>query len=226
MIRRLNLPDGPGPSEGAIRHAPSAARNLEPIAAVLARHLPAKGRALELASGTGQHVVAFAARFPGLDWQPSDLAPDNLASIAARAAQAGAASLRAPIRLDACAPGWGAGQAWDAICLTNLLHLISEPEAEALLAEVARALAPGGFFALYGPFRQGGQLTSDGDRAFDASLRAQDPAIGYKDIEWVEARLQDGGLTRRDRIEMPANNLMLISERLVDKAAAQSGRTG
>jgi SAM-dependent methyltransferase len=213
MIRRLDLPDGPGPSEGAIRHAPSAARNLEPIAAVLTRHLPAQGRALELASGTGQHVVEFAARFPGLDWQPSDLDPENLASIAARAARAGAANLRAPIRLDACAPGWGAGQAWDAICLTNLLHLISAPEAEALLAEVARALAPGGVFALYGPFRQASRLTSDGDRSFDASLRAQDPAIGYKDIEWVEARLSEGGLTCRDRIAMPANNLMLIAGR-------------
>jgi SAM-dependent methyltransferase len=213
MIRRLDLPDGPGPREGAVRHAPSAERNLEPIAAVLAEHLPARGRALELASGTGQHVVAFAARFAGLDWQPSDVDPANLASIRARAERAGAANLRPPIRLDACAPGWGAGQAWDAICLTNLLHLISGPEAETLLDEVAAALAPGGVFALYGPFRQGGALVSEGDRAFDASLRAQDPEIGYKDLEWVEARLVAAGLTRRARIAMPANNLMLINDR-------------
>jgi SAM-dependent methyltransferase len=226
MIRRLDLPDSGVPAEGAIRHAPSAARNLEPIAAVLARHLPQTGRVLELASGTGQHIVAFALRFPGLDWQPSDLDPDNLGSIAARAEQDGAANLRAPIRLDACAPGWGGDAAWDAICLTNLLHLISTPEAEVLLAEAARALAPGGVFALYGPFRQDGQLVSEGDRAFDASLRGQDPAIGYKDIEWVEARLASGGLSRRDRIAMPANNLMLISERPVDAAAARLGGAG
>lgn len=213
MIRRLDLPDSGAPAEGEIRFAPSAARNLEPIAAVLAGHLPERGRALEIASGTGQHVVAFAARFAGLDWQPSDLDPENLASIRARAAEAALPNLRGPIRLDACAPGWGAGQDWDAICLTNLLHLISTPEAEALLAEVARALSPGGVFALYGPFRQDGTLVSEGDRAFDASLRAQDPEIGYKDIEWVEERLAAGGLVRRLRQPMPANNLMLVTER-------------
>lgn len=213
MIRRLDLPDSGQPSDGAIRFAPSAARNLEPIAAVLATHLPARGRALELASGTGQHVVAFAERFHWLDWQPSDVAAENLASIRARVAAAGRTNRRDPNLLDACAPGWGAGGTWDAICLTNLLHLISEPEAEALLAEVALALAPGGAFAVYGPFRQGGALVSEGDRAFDASLRAQDPAIGYKDVEWVEDRLQAGGLTRRARQEMPANNLMLVMVR-------------
>ena len=226
MIRRLDLPDSGAPVEGAIRHAPSAARNLEPITGVLARHLPQTGRALELASGTGQHVVAFAARFPGLNWQPSDLDSGNLASISARVAQAGADTLRAPIRLDACAPGWGSGAQWDAICLTNLLHLISTSETEVLLAEAARALAPSGVFALYGPFRQDGRLVSEGDGAFDASLRAQDPAIGYKDIEWVEARLASGGLTRCDRIAMPANNLMLILKRPVDDTAAKVGSAG
>jgi len=217
MTRRLDMPDGPGDGDGEIRFAPSAARNLEPIAAALAFHLPARGRALELASGTGQHIVEFAARFAGLDWQPSDLDPTNIASIRARARQAGRANLRDPIRLDACAPGWGTGGDWggnwDAICLTNLLHLISTAEAEILLAEVAQTLAPGGVFALYGPFRRDGRLVSDGDRAFDASLRAQDPAIGYKDIEWVEDRLSTAGLVRRTRQPMPADNLMLVTAR-------------
>ena len=213
MIRRLDLPDSGAPSEGAKRFAPSAARNVEPIAAVLAQHLPDAGTALELASGTGQHIVEFAARFPGIDWQPSDLDEDNLASIRARIAEAARANLRDPIPLDACTPGWSDGQDWAAICLTNLLHLISTPEAEALLHEVTRALAPGGIFALYGPFRQGDELVSDGDRAFDASLRAQDPTIGYKDIEWVEARLAAGELVARGRHAMPANNLMLIMMR-------------
>ncbi|WP_209424970.1 DUF938 domain-containing protein [Pararhodobacter sp. SW119] len=211
MIRRLDLPDSAAPAEDGLRFAPSAARNLEPIAAVLTAHLPNRGQALELASGTGQHVVEFAARFAGLTWQPSDLDPGNLASIRARAARAGRPNLRDPIPLDACAPGWAPDAAWDAICLTNLLHLVSTPEAEVLLDEVPRALAPGGVFALYGPFRRDGALVSDGDRAFDASLRAQDPAIGYKDIAWVEARLLEAGLAPRARQEMPAGNLMLVT---------------
>lgn len=213
-MRRLVLPDSGGPVEGAKRHAPSAALNLEAIADVLEQHLPCKGHALELASGTGQHIVAFAARFPGLIWQPSDIDPANRASIRAWAADHPCENLRDPIDLDACVPDWSAGRGGNTvICLTNLLHLISRMEAETLLTEVARALAPEGVFCLYGPFRRAGVLTSDGDRAFDASLRAQDPLIGYKDIEWVETLLSDCGLNLRALIMMPANNLMLVMQR-------------
>ncbi len=214
MTRRLILPDSGAPAEGAIRHAPSAARNLEPIAEVLAQYLPAKGRVLELASGTGQHVCALAARFPALHWQPSDIDPSALASISARIAQAPRDNLAAPLSLDACRPGWAAAHGpFDATCLTNLLHLISSPEAKTLLAETAAALSPGGRFCLYGPFRRGGELITEGDRAFDASLRAQDPAIGYKDIDDIEAILAGHGLQRLARPEMPAGNLMLIAAR-------------
>ncbi len=213
-MRRLSLPDSAAPTEGAIRHAPSAARNLEPIAAVLARHLPPRGRVLELASGTGQHITEFAARFPGLHWQPSDPDPAARASITARAAQAPRDNLAPPLALNACQPGWATTlDPFDAICLTNLLHLISQPETDILLAETAVALAPGGRFCLYGPFRRGGALVTEGDRAFDASLRAQDPAIGYKDIDSVAATLARHGLTEIARTEMPAGNLMLITAR-------------
>lgn len=214
-MRRLVLPDSNIPAEGAKRHAPSAARNLEPITAVLARHLPTQGEVLELASGTGQHIVAFAERFAALVWQPSDIDLANLASIRARSAEIALTNLRDPVAIDACTPGWAArNSGWTAICLTNLLHLVSQDEAEILLIEVAQALAPGGVFCLYGPFRRGGELISDGDRAFDASLRAQDPAIGYKAIEWVEEVLSDRGLGRVALHRMPADNLMLVTQRV------------
>lgn len=213
-MRRLSLPDSATPSDGAIRHAPSATRNLGPIADVLARHLPPSGRVLELASGTGQHVIAFAARFPALHWQPSDIDQAALASITARRAQTPQANLAPPIALNSCTPGWAATHGpFDAICLTNLLHLTSQPEADTLLAETAAALAPGGAFCLYGPFRRGGALVTEGDRAFDASLRAQDPAIGYKDIDAVAATLARHGATEIARHAMPAGNLMLITQR-------------
>lgn len=213
-MRRLSLPDSTAPADGPIRHAPSAARNLEPIADVLARYLPAAGHVLELASGTGQHVVALAARFPALHWQPSDIDPAALASIAARREQAPRANLARPVRLNGCVPGWAAVHGpVDGVCLTNLLHLISQPETDILLAEVAAALAPGGTFCLYGPFRREGALISDGDRAFDASLRAQDPAIGYKDIDAIAASLALHGAAEVARHAMPAGNLMLITQR-------------
>lgn len=214
-MRRLDLPDSNIPTEGAKRHAPSAARNLEPIAAVLAQHLPAQGRVLELASGTGQHIVAFAARFASLVWQASDIDPANLASIRARSGELARTNLCDPVLLDACTPGWATrNSGWNAICLTNLLHLVSQNEAKILLTEAAQALAPGGVFCLYGPFRRGGELISDGDRAFDASLRAQDPAIGYKAIEWVEDVLTQGGLCPVGLHPMPADNLMLVTRRM------------
>ena len=214
MTRKLDLPDSCAPMSEGLPFAPSAARNAAPIGDVLARHLSAQGNVLELASGTGQHAVAFAARFPGLVWQSSDLAPRNIATIRARVRATGLATLRDPVTLDACAPGWGMSRTGqDAVVLVNLLHLVSKPEAATLLAEVPRALVPGGVFAVYGPFRRNGVLHSEGDRAFDAHLRAQDPAIGYKDAAWVAERLRAGGLDLVEQVEMPAGNLMLIARR-------------
>lgn len=209
--RRLDLPDSGGPQAGDKRHAPSAARNLDPIAGVLAAHLPARGRVLEIASGTGEHACAFAARFPALEWQPSDIDPACHASIRAHAAEAGLPNLRAPLALDAARPGWAERLGrWEAILLVNLLHLVSNAEATTLLQEAARALAPGGVFLIYGPFRRGGALITPGDRAFDASLRAQDPSIGYKDVEEIRAHLRAAGLSEVATVEMPAGNLTLV----------------
>lgn len=209
--RRLDLPDSGAPQRGDKRHAPSAARNLEPIAAVLAMHLPASGSVLEIASGTGEHACAFAARFPSLHWQPSDIDPACRASIRAHAAEAELPNLSDPVALDAAHPGWaGRLGRWEAILLVNLLHLIAEEETTTLLSEAARALVPGGRLFIYGPFRRAGELVTEGDRAFDASLRAQDPRIGYKEVETVRQRLRDAGLSEVECIDMPAGNLTLV----------------
>ncbi|MDO9525457.1 MAG: DUF938 domain-containing protein [Gemmobacter sp.] len=211
----LKLPDtGAGVLPDGRRIAPSALRNASPILEALAKHAPKSGRALEIASGSGQHSVALALAHPGLDWQPSDVDPANLGSIAAWAASDPRPNLRAPIVLDACAPGWGAGQAGTALVLVvNLLHLVPEAGAAALIAELPAALDPGGVVAIYGPFLRDGQPVSDGDAAFHASLRAQDAAIGYKDLGWVLAALRDAGLVVADPVAMPANNLMLIAHK-------------
>ena len=204
-------PEGFSEPNGDRRTAPSALRNLAPIAEALAPHLPPRGRALELASGTGQHIAAHAARWPLIDWQPSDLNADLFPSITAWCA--GLANVRAPVTLDATAPGWAArhgGQ--DVILLVNLLHLIRDDACDTLLAELPRALAPGGLAALYGPFRRAGRLISEGDIAFDARLRAADPLTGYKEADTVEARLSAAGLSVQ-RVEMPAANLLLVARR-------------
>lgn len=202
------------PGEGGRLLAPSAARNLGPIRDLLVVVAPPRGRALELASGTGQHVVAFAAALPGLHWQPSEIAPDRRASIAAHVADAGLGNIAPPVALDATAPGWAARHGGQAlILLSNLLHLIAMPRAETLIREAAMALAPGGRLVIYGPFMRAGELTSDGDRAFHASLVAQDPETGYKDDFDVMDLMQAAGLDMTEAIEMPANNLALVAQK-------------
>ena len=207
----LRLPDSGAPTGAdGRRTAASASRNAAPILAVLRDVLPAEGRLLEIAAGTGQHAAEFAAAFPGLDWQSSDVNPENMASIAAWVS---APNQRPPVVLDACAAGWGA--AWhplDAVLVVNLLHLVATQAVESLLSEVSGALGPGGVFVIYGPFLRDGRATSEGDAAFDASLRAQDSRIGYKDLDWVEGQLNGLGLAVT-RQEMPANNVMVVASK-------------
>ncbi len=207
----LKLPDNAAPvTPDGRRHAPSAARNAGPILDVLRRELPATGRLLEIASGSGQHAAAFATALPGIDWQPSDVDPLNLTSIRAWAS---AANQRPPVVLDGAQPGWaGVWRPLDGLLLVNLLHLIAATSVSALLAEGCAALGPGGVFLIYGPFLRDGIATSDGDAAFDASLRAQDPRIGYKDVADIVAQLRGHGL-RVARQDMPANNLMLVARK-------------
>ena len=216
MIRRLALPDAPGPGgAGDARiSAPSALRNRDAIAAQLVRLAPAAGRALELASGTGEHVIRFAAVMPGLDWQPTEPDAARRDSIAAWTVWAGAPNVRPPRPVDAARPGWSGDHGpVDLIVVVNLLHLIAEDEAATVLAEAARALAPAGLAVIYGPFLRDGTATSAGDAAFDAHLRAQDPAIGYKDVAATRAQLAAAGLRHVETVDMPANNLLLAVTR-------------
>lgn len=215
MSRRLSLPDTASvatPEENGRLFAPSAARNAEAITALVMDIAPTKdGQALELASGTGQHIVALAAALPHLHWQPSDVDPLRRDSINAYARQADLTNIASAANLDATATGWGGNHCNQSfILLVNLLHLVSTPEARTLIAEAAIALAPNGKVMIYGPFMRDQELISEGDASFHASLQTQDPEIGYKSdfdiVEWG----QNAGLDFVDMIEMPANNLAII----------------
>ncbi len=199
-------------TEGQKLVAPAASRNADALCDLLGRVAPHRGRALELASGTGQHVAAFAQHLPDLNWQPSEIAPDRRASIDAYAD--GIGNIAPAAELNAIQSGWHADHgAKDLIVLINLLHLISWPEVVTLVTEAALSLNPGGRLVLYGPFMRGGELTSTGDQSFHAALTQQDPEIGYKndaDILDLFARSQ---LSLVDVIEMPANNLAFVGEK-------------
>lgn len=200
------------PADGDRLLAPSAVRNLPVILALVQDVAPAQGRALEIASGTGQHIAALAAAHPAISWQPSDLTPDRLASIDAHAT--GLSNLRPAKLLDAAQSGWAdAHDPYDLIYLGNLLHLIPQAAAETVLREASRALAPKGALVVYGPFMRAGVLTSEGDLKFHTELRAADSDIGYKDDIWVAQVLTASGLSHPVVRDMPANNLSFIARR-------------
>lgn len=202
------------PGDGAKLIAPSALRNMQPICDLLRRVAPQRGTALEIASGTGQHVVEYARLRPGVTWQPTELAAERRASIDQYVAEAGLTNLLPALALDAGQAGWGSQLGpRDLIVLVNLLHLVPMQVVETLVREAALALAPGGRFVLYGPFMRDGALTSDGDARFHASLIASDPGIGYKNDGDVTGLLMNAGLDVIEVVDMPANNLALIAQR-------------
>jgi SAM-dependent methyltransferase len=194
--------------EGALT-APAVARNRDPILAVLRRVLPASGIVLEIASGSGEHAVHFAAAIPALTWQPTDRDADALRSIAAYRTLACLPNLLPPLELDASSPHWPVARA-EAIVSINMIHISPWAAAEGLMAGVGRVLAPGGVLYLYGPFKENGRHTAPSNAAFDADLRARDPDWGVRDVAEVSDLAGRHGLVFVERVAMPANNLSLV----------------
>jgi hypothetical protein len=197
------------PASAGRRSAPAALRNREPIADVLAEWLPASGLVLEIASGTGEHAVYFAGRFPGLDWQPSVLHADALESIRSWRAESDLPNLRAPLLIDAASPGWPIDRA-DAILSVNMVHISPWTSALGLLDGAARLLPRGGPLILYGPWLSQGIETAPSNLAFDADLKSRDPEWGLRNVEDFAEAAGTRGLAFAGQRPMPSNNLMLL----------------
>jgi hypothetical protein len=192
--------------------APAVARNRDPILTVLREVLPAAGTVLEIASGTGEHAIHFAAALPHLVWQPSDPDAQARSSIAAHAMQAGLANLLPPLELDAAAPVWPVTRA-DALVSINMIHISPWGATQGLMAGAARVLPAGAPLYLYGPYRRHGQHTAPSNAAFDESLRARDPEWGVRDLDEVSALATAHGFALQRTVAMPANNLIVIFRR-------------
>jgi hypothetical protein len=191
--------------------SPAAERNKEPILEVLRRALPAAGSVLEIASGSGQHVMHFARALPQLTWQPSDADPQARASVAAWSAAERLPNVRAPLDLDVRARPWPLA-ACDAIVCINMIHISPWAATEALFAGASDIL-PQGVVYLYGPYRVNGAHTAPSNAAFDRSLRAQDAAWGVRDLADVVAVARSQGFALVETIPMPANNLSVVFSR-------------
>jgi hypothetical protein len=190
----------------------SAERNKDPILAVLARVLPKQGVVLEVASGTGQHVLHFAKALPGLAWQPSDPDPELRESIALRAKEQQLPNVNQPIDLDVTRLPWPL-QTADAVVCINMIHVAPWSATLALLEGTKALLPPQHVLFLYGPYRRFGQHTSKSNQQFDSDLRARDPEWGVRDLEAVSEAAASSGFVLAEVVEMPANNSSLVFKR-------------
>jgi SAM-dependent methyltransferase len=193
-----------------LAHSPAADRNKDPILARLRQILGGRGATLEIAAGTGQHTVWFAAALPGWTWQPTDYDAEALPTIAGRVAQAAVGNVLPPLRLDVTQPDWPVTTAFDLIYCANMLHIAPWAATVGLMAGAARHLAPGGLLVTYGPYFEKDVETAPSNIAFDQSLRARDASWGIRQLDEVVAEAGRHGLAMVQRHSMPANNLLLV----------------
>jgi cyclopropane fatty-acyl-phospholipid synthase-like methyltransferase len=167
---------------------------------------------VEIGSGTGQHAAWFAPRLPELRWVTTDL-PANHAAIRTWIAASGAGNLEGPLALDVLATPWPDLGEPDAAFSANTAHIMSEPAVAAMFEGLGRLLPAGGPFCLYGPFIEHGRHTGEGNRRFDAELRARHPAMGLRDVAWLTQLAAVAGFELETIEPMPANNRILTWRR-------------
>lgn len=192
------------------RSAPAVARNREPILRVLETLLPGRGTVLEIASGTGEHSVFFAAHLPELTFLPSDVDEDQLASIEAWRRDAGLSNVLPARRIDVLEDTAWHDEPLTGVFCANMLHIAPLEAMDGLVRGAARHLAIGGLLVTYGPYKMGGVHTAPSNESFDEWLKDQDPRYGVRDLERLVATAHAHGLEHRETIPMPANNFVVV----------------
>lgn len=207
---------GPADITGRL-DAPSFHNNKDGITAKFSELLGASdGSVLEIGSGTGQHVVTYAAALPGLAFWPSDPVDDHLTSIEAWRVASKLTNVMPATKLDCCQQDWSlcgselAPKSLAAVIAINVIHIAPWAVAEAILEGAAKYLRPGGLMIFYGPYKTGGEHNSQGNIDFDAALRARNPAFGIRDIEDLTASAERIGLSSKAVYEMAANNKIVV----------------
>jgi cyclopropane fatty-acyl-phospholipid synthase-like methyltransferase len=186
----------------------SCVQNQAPILEVLNQYLHEASSVLEIGSGTGQHAVFFAERFPDLNWQTSDC-PEYLSGIKMWLDDAGLDNVLAPIELNVDHSPWPTTN-YDAVFSANTVHIMGRDSVVNMFAGIGKVLAAGGTFCLYGPFNYNGQYTSESNAEFDHWLRVRDSGSCIKDFEDLCELAEANKMQLHHDHEMPANNRILV----------------
>ena len=202
------------------RDTPAYHRNIGPITEVLSKILPTvPGDAMEIGSGSGQHIVSFAKQFDNLTWWPTEFAPENIASIDAWRTSERTANVRQAVRLDASLEDWELGapnrppSELDAIFTANVIHISPWTVCTGIVRGASRHLKSGGYLIFYGPFFQDDHQTAPSNLAFDETLRSRDPEWGIRQLSTIVDLAVAQGFNEPSIIEMPANNLIVTFEK-------------
>lgn len=196
----------------ALPFSQSCENNKDPILDVLIRHVTRAGNVLEIAGGTGQHAVYFATHLPFVQWQSSDI-PENVDSLNLRIAAADLINLPLAIALDVTQAHWGVKKI-DYVFSANSLHIMPASAVIDFFAHMNEVLVPGGILCVYGPFKYGGEFTTPSNANFDVWLKNRNPLSGVRDFETVNALAKAAGLTLLEDNAMPANNQLLVWQKL------------
>ena len=194
---------------GEQRHAPATMRNRDAIVAVLKDILPASGLILEVASGTGEHIVYFGRTFPDLTFQPSDPDPACCESIIAWTKREAVSNVLPPLQLDAQAREWDVRKPAAILCI-NMVHISPWESSIGLFQKAGALLDPGAPFYLYGPYLRADVETAPDNLAFERSLKSRELRWGLRDVADMDALAEQNGFERESLTEMPANNISLV----------------
>ncbi|MDC1133635.1 DUF938 domain-containing protein [Alphaproteobacteria bacterium] len=195
--------------------SPSAEKNMFHIVNLVSQTLIKSGNSLEIASGSGQHIVQLASSLPNYIWQPTDVDQKRITSIDHRTKDNIHKNIKPARYLDATQVGWSLNYPnQNFILLINLLHLISWKKTKILINEIFQSLSLDGILILYGPFMRDGKLTSKGDIEFHKNILEKDSTLGYKDNKEIKNYLLKMGFTHLNTVNMPANNLAFIFQKL------------